>query len=412
MNYRQTLNYIHSLGNFSKPASLERITRLLEKLGNPQNRFSTVHVAGTNGKGSVSIMLSEVFRRNGKKTGLFISPFIIDFRERIQIDGNFIGTDDMVKYSEMVISQNVEVTEFEFITAVAFLYFYEKGCEAVVVETGLGGRLDATNTISRPNAVVITKIGMDHTAILGDDIEQITNEKCSIIRDCPVIISCNQINSVYSIIKDRTDRLIIPDKAELEIINSDNGGNRFVYKNKNYETSLCGEYQIENALTVIETASNCGFEIPYETVFSAIKNTFFPARMEIISKKPLVVLDGAHNSDGAEALSAFMSKYSGRITAIIGVMKDKNYREILEKTLIHCKSAVAVTVEGMPRALSAVNLCRAGREWCNCVTAKNYGSAIKKAVELSNEEPIFVYGSLYLASGIREKLIKYYKNLN
>lgn len=411
MNYQQTLEYIHSLGNFSKPASLERITSLLEKLGNPQNKLSAIHIAGTNGKGSVSTMLSEVLSRCGKKTGLFISPFVIDFRERIQIDRNFISKEDMVKYSEIVMSQNADVTEFEFITAVAFLYFYEKGCDAVVVETGLGGRLDATNTISNPNAVVITKIGMDHTAILGDSIEQITKEKCGIIRDCPVITSCNQEKSVYKVINDHTNKLIIPDKAELEILSSDNGGNRFVYKNKNYETSLCGEHQIENALTVIETAGNCGFEIPYEAVSSALKNTFFPARMEIISKKPLVVLDGAHNPDGAEVLSRFMSKYSGKITAVIGVMKDKNYREVLEKTLIYCKSAVTVTVEGMPRSLSAENLCTEGMAICPCVTAENYDIAIKKAVELSNGEPVFVYGSLYLASGIREKLIEYYKNL-
>ena len=201
MNYEETLNYIHSLGNFSKPPTLERIKAVLAKLGNPQNNFKAIHIAGTNGKGSVSAMLSKAFILSRYKTALFISPFIIDFCERIQINSEFISRENLCKYAEIIKSTNIELTEFEFITAVAFLYFSEQNCEIGIIETGLGGRLDATNTMDNVIANVITKIGLDHTAILGDTIEKITNEKCGIIKNCPVITTVNQPSEALSVLE-------------------------------------------------------------------------------------------------------------------------------------------------------------------------------------------------------------------
>ena len=177
LNYNEILNYIHSLGKFSKPAGLERITLILERLCNPQENFKSIHIAGTNGKGSVSAMLAKIFENAGYKMGLYISPFVIDFRERIQINGEFISEEDLVKYSKIVIQAGVEPTEFEFITAVAVLYFSDKKCDIVIAETGLGGRLDATNTLKSVAVSVITKIGLDHSSILGDTVEKIAAEK-------------------------------------------------------------------------------------------------------------------------------------------------------------------------------------------------------------------------------------------
>ena len=226
MNYNETLNFIHSLGNFSKPPTLERIKAVLAKLGNPQNNFKAIHIAGTNGKGSVSSMLSRAFSLAGYKTALFISPFIIDFCERIQINGEFISRENLCKYAEIIKSTNIELTEFEFITAVAFLYFSEQNCEIGIIETGLGGRLDATNTMDNVIANVITKIGLDHTAILGDTIEKITNEKCGIIKSCPVITSSHQPKEAFNVLKNY--KPIVPNENELKIIESGINGNTYI----------------------------------------------------------------------------------------------------------------------------------------------------------------------------------------
>lgn len=214
------------------------------------------------------------------------------------------------------------------------------------------------------------------------------------------------------VIKRSSKHLIVPDISKLKILKSDETGSSFIYKERKYDISLFGEYQIENALTAIETAENSGYNISYETVKAALADTYFPARAEIICKAPLVLLDGAHNPDGARALADIMKKYSGKITAVIGVMRDKDYKQVLETTLAHCKNSVAVTVEGMPRSLPACSLAETASEFCPCTAAESYASAIKKADEISKGEPIFVFGSLYLAGGIRDKLKDFYKNFN
>lgn len=408
MNYNEALNYIHSLGNFKRPAGTERITAALKRLNNPQNSFEAIHIAGTNGKGSVSAMLAKVFETAGFKTGLYISPYIIDFRERIQINGEFIKKEELTQYVKRVFETKIDLSEFEFITAAAFSYFADKKCEIVIAETGLGGRLDATNTLERVRAAVITEIGLDHAAILGDTVEKIAAEKCGIIKNFPTVVSAGQKKDVYNVISRYAEKPVIPDKSRLKIISSDESGNTFIYKDKFYKLSLIGGYQIENALTVIETVNISGFNISYETVKKALAETFFPARAEIICKSPLTVLDGAHNPDGAEALCEIMKKYSGRITALIGMMRDKDYNAVLMRTLPYCRLAVAVTVENMPRSLSKEELTAAAGEYCPCITAENYDIAIEKSRLSAQNDPVFVFGSLYLAGGIREKLKKFY----
>ncbi len=402
MNYTDTLNYIHSLGNFSKEPTLNRIKAVLEALGNPQDSFPAIHIAGTNGKGSVSAMLHSVFKTMGLKTGLFISPFILDFRERIQVNGEFIPEDELCDLAKTVINTGIELTEFEFITAIAFLYFENKKCEIAIIETGLGGRLDATNVLTNLKASVITKIGLDHTAILGDTIEQITREKCGIIKDAPVITSFNQPKEALNILREYNP--IIPYPQKLKVIKSDIFSNEFLYDGCLYKTSLSGEYQIENALIVIEAALKLG--VSKGIIQKALENTFFPARMEVISKNPTVILDGAHNPDGANALARVMQKYNGKITAIIGMCADKDCEKVLKTTLPYCKRAVAVEINGMPRSLKAEDLCQMAQKYSSCEIAKDYTDAIEK---VRGEEIVFVFGSLYLASSIREKLKNFYK---
>lgn len=401
MNYKETLDYIHSLGKFTLPAGLKRIEKVLAMLGNPQNRFKSIHIAGTNGKGSVSAFVSSVFKTAGYKTGLFISPFIIDFRERIQINGEFISESDLVFYSQRVMETGAELNEFEFITALAFLYFKEQNIDVLVCETGLGGRLDATNTLRNLACTVITKIGLDHTAILGDTIEEIAGEKCGILRDCPTVTTPYQPQEALDVIKSKSNNLIIPDISKTEISND----GTYTYKGEEFKISLKGDFQIENSLVAIECIKNSGFDVSYDSIFKGLKNTSFPARLEVISEKPLVLLDGAHNPDGARVLAKEIGKLAEKPVAIIGMMRDKSACEVLETVLKYCKFAIAVAVPENPRSLKAEELCLIAQKYCPCITADSLLSALK----ITDGEDIVIFGSLYLASSIRPLLLKKYK---
>ncbi len=396
MNYIEALNYIHSLGMFSLPSGMERIKNVLNVLGNPQNSFKSVHIAGTNGKGSVAAFVSSVFKAAGYKTGSFISPFIIDFCERIQINGEFISQADLCRYTSRVRQTGAALTEFEFITAVAFLYFADQNIDVLVCETGLGGRLDATNTLENLSVTVITKIGLDHTAILGETIEKIAAEKCGILRSCPTVTTPYQDPKALSIINEKTNNLIIPDVTQLQV-----DGNTYIYKGEKFEPSLFGDYQIENSLVAIEAVKNSGFDISYDTIYKGIKSAFFPARLEVISSEPLLLLDGAHNIDGAEVLARELSKFKNKPMAIIGMMRDKAVNEVLKITLPHCSEAVAVAVPNNSRSMPADKLCDIAGKYCPCTVAYSLEDAIKKA---KNRDAV-IFGSLYLASAIRKKLI-------
>lgn len=403
MNYKETLNYIHSCGRFSHKASLERITAVCEKLGNPQNNFKCIHIAGTNGKGSTCAFVTSALMAAGYRVGTFVSPFITDFCERIQINGKYISHDDLCRLSQRVIDTGVALTEFEFITAVGFLYFSENKIDVAVLETGLGGRFDATNVIQKPLLSVITKIGLDHTAVLGDTLAQIAEEKCGIIKGDNVVTSHNQPSDALSVIKNHATNLIIPDTNNLKDVKRSVLGNSFIYKDVCYETSLGGEYQIENALVAIETLKNCGLPINETDVQTGLKNAFIPARLEVVLQNPLIVIDGAHNPDGAGALATALKDYSD-CTAIIGAMRDKNYSEVLAKTLPFCKNVICVRPED-PRSLPVEELANEAQKYCNSIfTANTLGDAITLAKEKAKGKPIFIFGSLYLASQIRPLL--------
>lgn len=401
MKYIETLNYIHSLGAFSHKASLERITAVCQKLGNPQKNFRTIHIAGTNGKGSVCTFVSSALESAGYKVGTFVSPYIVDFRERIQINGEYISQEDLCGLSQRVIDTKIDLTEFEFITAVGFLYFSENKIDVAVLETGLGGRFDATNVVDNPLVSVITKIGLDHTAILGDTVEQITKEKCGIIKNNTVVTTYNQPQETLDVIKDYSQNLIIPQKDRLKNVNISVLGNSFTYKSENYKTNLGGEYQIENALLAIETLKNSGLNINGDVIKQALQNAFIPARLEVVSQSPLTVIDGAHNPDGANSLCDVLCNYEN-VTAIVGVMRDKNYNAVLEKTLPFCKRVICVA-PNVPRALPACELSAVAWQYCkNVLTAENLNDALNIARQ--NNGPIFIFGSLYLASEIRPLL--------
>ena len=396
MNYIETLNYIHSLGAFSHKAGLERITEVCEKLGNPQKDFKSIHIAGTNGKGSVNTFVSSVLKQAGYRVGAFVSPYIVDFCERIQINGEYISRDDLCRLSQKVIDTKVDLTEFEFITAVGFLYFSKNKIDVAVLETGLGGRFDATNVISAPLVSVITKIGLDHTSVLGETIEQIAAEKCGIIKDNKVVTTYRQPQNAFNVIFSNSKNVITPNENDLSDVDISVLGNSFCYKGEIYKTNLGGAYQIENALIAIETLKNCELEISGTSIKRGLENAFIPARLELVSKKPLVVIDGAHNPDGADVLCDTLKEYEN-ITAVIGVMRDKNYREVLAKTLPFCKRVICVK-PNVPRALSVEELEQEALKYCDNVLALEN---VKDVLLYLDNNTTFVFGSLYLASEIR-----------
>lgn len=412
MNYTQSVEYIHSLLTFGIQPGLERISKLLDLLGNPQEKIKTVHIAGTNGKGSTSTMLSNMLIAEGHKTGLFTSPYVIDFCERIQINGENINKDilaeSVTKVREKIEElnkQDIIITEFEAITAAAFLCFYEQGCEWAVIEVGLGGRFDATNVLTKPEAVVITSISLDHTKILGDTISQIAFEKCGIIKQgTRVVTSLNQTIDAFNVIRktceDKGARLIFTNPKSAQITADTILGTEFVYSGNTYKTRLTGNHQLENTVNAIECAKVLG--ISENAIAKGIENTKMLARMEIINENPLVIRDGGHNEGCANALRDFLIKYNVKnINMLIGLMADKDVEGYVSKIAPLCKSVVTVTPSN-PRALKGEELKKITEKYCeNCKAIDNSQEGYKYILSnTEKDETILICGSFYMMSDI------------
>ncbi len=412
MNFNESVEYIHSLLAFGIKPGLERISMLLELLQNPQDKLKIVHIAGTNGKGSTSTMISNMLIASGKKTGLFISPYVIDFCERIQINGENVDKNifaecvtEVREKIEELNSQDIIITEFEAITVSAFLCFVKAECEYVVLEVGLGGRFDATNVVKKPEAVVITSISLDHVAILGDTIGKIAFEKCGIIKEnVPVITSSNQQEEALKVIeetcKNKNCELIITNPQKTEILDDSILGTLFVYDENVYKTKLTGNHQIENTVNAIECAKMLG--ISETAIAQGVENTKMIARMEVIGKSPLVIRDGGHNEGCAEALYNFLKKYNVKnINLLIGLMADKDVEGYVEKIVPLCKSVVTVTPSN-PRALSGEELKEITEKYCdNCKFINNPKEGYKYILsDTKDDETILVCGSFYMMSDI------------
>ena len=386
MTYNEALKFIHSLNRFGSKPGLSRISELLNLLNNPQNSVNCIHVAGTNGKGSTSTMISQALIEDGKKVGLYTSPYIIDFRERIQINNTYIPKRSLARLVKKVkaVCETMadHPTEFEFITAIMFLYFKEQKVDIAVIEVGLGGRFDATNVIT-PIASVITKISLDHTAVLGNSYKQIAFEKAGIIKNgVPTVVAPNQegeaLNEILRVAKEKNSSVTV---SQI---------------NKNFELSLCGIYQQENAATAYNLLKL--LKIKESIILKGLKNAFIPARMEQIANG--VYLDGAHNTDGALALSKQINKNS---VLIMGMMADKDTDFVIKTLTKNAKMVITVTVLNQPRTESAEVLAQKASKYTKSVSAKSYIEALKLAKENSDNNDIIICGSLYLASEIRKK---------
>lgn len=390
------VEYIENLGKFTHPSGLDRIKSVLEKFNNPQKSFKCVHIAGTNGKGSLAAYLSAALNLNGETVGTFTSPHIIEFCERIKVCSENISAEDLNLISKQIIKTGIPLNQFEFITAAAFIYFKQKGVTVAVLEAGMGGRLDATNIIDSPALSLLTEIGLDHIKILGDTVEEIAAEKCGIIKNSATVTAPYQNKAALAIIKERSNRLIVPDIKELEVLSLGVFGNRFLYKGEEYSTRMGGDCQIENALIAIEALEFLG--VSPESIKSGLLSAFMPARLQVLCENPLTVLDGAHNADGSAALGKIM-KSRKSVTAIVGVMQDKDYETVLKNTLPFAKKVICVTPDNSARSLAAEKLLKTAVKYSkNCVLIESPKAALNAAQQEENE--IFIFGSLYLAKNL------------
>lgn len=317
-NYLKAKELLTSQGKFYINLGLERISAVLELLGNPQDKLKCFHVAGTNGKGSVCAILAEILKESGKKTGLYTSPHIFKYTERIKINGSDISDEDFAKLvfeiCELADKNSIHLTEFEILTAVAFKYFADNNVDVVVLETGLGGRFDATNVIKNNLCAIITHIDLDHTERLGDNKDKIAFEKAGIIKpNCPVI-TCEG----YEAIKDAADK---NDSLLLMIAPFENVEN----------LSLKGCYQQENLSLALGAIRLVFPEISNEIVQNALKNVKHPARFQIIENKNLII-DGAHNPNGIIALKESLDFYypDKKRRYIFGCIQNKDYKKMVD----------------------------------------------------------------------------------
>lgn len=387
MNYNESLKYIHSTDVFGSKPGLERISILMEKLDSPHKKLKAIHVAGTNGKGSTCTMIASGLIKSGKKVGLYLSPYVVDFRERIQINGEYIPKETfarlLTKVKDVADNMADHPTEFELITAVMFLYFAEEKVDYAVIEVGLGGRFDATNIVN-PVLTAITKISLDHTAILGDSIEKIAHEKAGIIKNgVPVVMAKSQNQSA---------------KTVIEEVAYNNNAPVFYAKQEKFDLSLAGCYQQENAAVANLVLKKLG--ISRQNILSGLKSAYIPARLERISDNPLVYVDGAHNPDGVLALAAFINNMNPVI--IFGMMKDKDVPFAIKNLAPKAKAFISVTVKSNKRSENAKNIYNIAKKYTDAYAANDYDDALDLAASLCGENPVIICGSLYLASDIRE----------
>ena len=414
MNEKEAMAFIEETAGYGIVPGLDNIRELCRRLDDPQNALKFVHIAGTNGKGSVSAYIASVLKAGGYRVGKYISPVIFGYREKIQVNDRNItvkalcqGMERIKEVCREMVSEGLHhPTAFEIETALGFLYFREKQCDIVVLETGMGGLMDATNIVQNTLAAVITSVSRDHMNFLGKSLAEIAAQKAGIIKPGSHVVSICQTKDAEKIISEKAESLNCPlIFAETQNIRNVRYGlekQRFDYKNrKKLEISLAGKYQPENAalaLEVIDILAEKGFRIPERAVYQGLTETKWPGRFTVIGKKPYFVVDGAHNEDAAKRLAESIDIYftNKRIIYIMGVLKDKEYEKIIGLTASYADHIITVTPPENPRALPAYELAKEIYAVHPKVTAVD---SLEEAVEMSTlltqkEDVIIAFGSL------------------
>lgn len=425
----KTIKYLEELRVLGSNYGLERTERLLELLGNPHKKLKLIHIAGTNGKGSTSSILGKVLIEHGYKVGFFNSPHLEEIEETIRVNDENILEEDLVYLLEEIkpyVNKVVEEgykhpTEFEVLTCIMFLYLYRQKVDFGVIEVGLGGRLDSTNVI-KPILSIITSISLDHTNILGNTIQEITNEKAGIIKDAIPVITCNQKDEALYIIKNKAlltkSKLTIVDSNDfvfLEIVNDDIPYQRVSvnFNNNKYtlDLALLGKHQIINlslAIKALEELEKLNYiKVNINKLYKGVKNVKWKGRLEVLKKDPFIVIDGAHNIAGIEFLKSNIEEYFKykNLYLILGILADKNVEEMVKIIAPVATEVYTVTANSI-RAASANELKEVVLEYNNnCIAFDDYDKAIKLSLSKANKDDLIVAaGSLYMIGEIRKQI--------
>ncbi len=431
-DYQQALKYIYQLNKYGIKLGLENIFYLLSLLGNPQEKLKIIHIAGTNGKGSTAVIISSILQAAGFKVGLYTSPHLVDFNERMKINGKNISSSKVVELLERIkpfIKKTAKAkdcrhpTFFEVITAMAFLYFYEEKVDFLVLEVGLGGRLDATN-VCNPLLSVITRIDYDHMDKLGNSLKEIAREKGGIIKSGKVVISSKQYktvkNELRKIAKEKeTEIFFIDEKINIRLIKADINGISFNLKGlygefKNLFLSLIGKHQLENAATaigVIETLKINGFKITTHAIREGLKRVKWEGRLEIIQEKPLIIMDGAHNPNGIKKIKKALKEIFSyqRLILILAIFSDKDYSKIIQ--IISPIANLLITSQSKnPRATPSEIIAQEAKRFINqdrIKITKTIPQAIKYALKIAHQDDLIcLTGSLYTVGEARKYFIE------
>lgn len=421
MDYIEALAYIDGVGFFGSKPGLERISALLEKLGNPQKGMRFVHIAGTNGKGSCAAMTASILKAAGYKTGLFTSPYLYRFNERMQIGGKEIPDETLAELVSEVkpLAEAMEdhPTEFELMTAVALLWYRRENCDVVVLEVGLGGRLDATNVIDAPEAAVIMNIGLDHTAVLGDTVEQIAFEKAGILKPGCEAVLFQQSEAVTEVVQKRCEELGVPlhiaDFSRIVREFDSLYGQTFTYKGEAYALPLLGGHQLKNAAVVLELMEvlrRRGFRIDQTDLEHGLYAVHWPGRFELLSEEPPFVVDGGHNPQCAQTVAENLLHYfpDKRRILLLGILRDKDYAGLTEILDPAADEYVCITPDS-PRALPAEELAVFLRRYEKPVSVcESIRDGVTRALDRADADSmVCAVGSLYSVGEIRACFEKY-----
>ena len=414
MTTQQAIEALHALPRMGqgKPG-LARMQNLMDHLGNPEKELQCIHIAGTNGKGSLAAMTSAILTAAGYKTGLTISPYVVDFRERFQIDGEMIPPRTLASLTQKVMDAA------EAVTALALLWFAREKCDLVVLETGLGGRCDATNIVPHKLVAAITKIGYDHMEVLGDTLDKIAAEKAGIIKEGSVVVNypdqpAEAMGPILTAAAEAHTSIITPDKDDLTLLRSKRLENRIDYGGYRAALGLPGTHQANHAAMAVEIAlalwREFGYDISDDAILQGLADARMPARIEVLRRHPLLLLDGCHNPDGAKMLATTLTRadFEENLVGVLGVLADKDYKEMLSD-LAPCFAKVYAVTPNCPRALSAEDLQKEARFHMDAEAADNVPDALRKAIDYADENNlagVVVCGSLYLAAEARPWLLK------
>ena len=420
MNATEAIEYIHSVCWKGSVPGLGRTQALLEKMGNPEKKLKFVHIAGTNGKGSTAAMTASILRKAGYRTGLYTSPYIYRFHERMQVDGMEITDEELTAVTEYVkpLAQSLKETptEFELVCCIAFEYFVRKGCDIVVLEVGMGGAFDATNVIETPEVSVITNIGLDHTEVLGDTLEKIAETKSGIFKDNGHAVVYRGTPSVEAVFKrvcaERNTALVKADFASLKLKKHSLDGQIFdCGDRKDLVLPLLGDHQLHNAsvvLSVVDTLKQIGWKISEQNIRDGLRDVRWPGRFDIVSRSPLFIIDGGHNPQCIEALVKNIEDYlkDRKVIAITGVLADKDYADMYVPVMPYVHKFVCITPPN-PRKLEAMELAKYLREkGADAVGSDTIENGVKLALrEAGADGVILCFGSLYSIGSIRDAFV-------